>query len=94
MVSINNWSTGCDNAWTLPMTALAQATLSRSPAGRVIAIMVNFNGKHFLDASIGSALAALEDHHGDLLLVDNASCDGSADYVPGALSPCRPSRHG
>ncbi len=63
------------------MTALAQATLSRSPAGRVIAIMVNFNGKHFLDASIGSALAALEDHHGDLLLVDNASCDGSADYV-------------
>ncbi len=47
----------------------------------LIAIMVNWNGKPYLQASISSALAELANWGGELLLVDNASTDGSVDFV-------------
>lgn len=47
----------------------------------VIAIMVNWNGKNFLRASLASVLSELNKHKGKLLLIDNNSSDGSVDYV-------------
>ncbi len=82
MGSIHNKPAGRDDdLWMVTRAALDAATLTRSPVGRVIAVMVNFNGRRFLEASIGSALAALAVYDGDLLVVDNASTDGSGDYI-------------
>ncbi|OAI07551.1 glycosyltransferase family 2 protein [Methylomonas methanica] len=47
----------------------------------IIAIMVNWNGKAYLQASISSVLTELACCGGGLLLVDNASTDGSVDFV-------------
>lgn len=46
-----------------------------------IAIMVNWNGKAYLQASLSSVLSELAFHNGKLLLVDNDSSDGSAEFV-------------
>lgn len=55
--------------------------LSHSLDARIIAVMVNWNGKMFLHASIPSVIAELSGVNGQLLLVDNASTDGSVEYV-------------
>ncbi|AMK78694.1 MULTISPECIES: glycosyltransferase family 2 protein [Methylomonas] len=47
----------------------------------IIAIVVNWNGKAYLQACISSVLAELANYGGELLLVDNASTDGSVDFV-------------
>ncbi|WP_150051627.1 glycosyltransferase family 2 protein [Methylomonas rhizoryzae] len=50
-------------------------------APRILAIMVNWNGKEFLPASVSSVLNELAPINGQLLLVDNASSDGSVEYI-------------
>jgi GT2 family glycosyltransferase len=47
----------------------------------VIAVMVNWNGKPYLQASLTSVLSELALHKGKLLLVDNDSSDGSSEFV-------------
>ncbi|SJM94023.1 glycosyltransferase family 2 protein [Crenothrix polyspora] len=47
----------------------------------VIAVMVNWNGKYYLQASLSTLLSELALHDGKLLLVDNNSSDGSCEYV-------------
>ncbi len=47
----------------------------------VIAVMVNWNGKVYLQASIFSVLSELVLHNGKLILIDNNSSDGSAEFV-------------
>ncbi|WGS83781.1 glycosyltransferase family 2 protein [Methylomonas sp. UP202] len=47
----------------------------------IVAVMVNWNGKAYLQKSISSVLRELVSHHGELLLIDNASTDGSVDFV-------------
>ena len=44
---------------------------------KVLVIVVSYNGREFLDRCLGSALKA----GGDLYVVDNASEDGSAEFV-------------
>lgn len=45
-------------------------------------IVVNFNGRHFLDECLGALEGqTLPRHRYEILLVDNASSDGSAEYV-------------
>lgn len=44
---------------------------------KVLVIVVTYNGREFLDRCLGSALKA----GGDLFVVDNASEDGSAEFV-------------
>ncbi|MQL52260.1 glycosyltransferase [Desulfofundulus thermobenzoicus] len=46
----------------------------------VSVIVVNYNGRHLLDACLGS-LAAQTYSHREIILVDNGSSDGSAAYV-------------
>jgi GT2 family glycosyltransferase len=67
--------------WNWARSVAGEGTLTRAPSGRVIAVMVNHNGNRFLEASVGSALAALKGHGGDLLVVDNASVDDSRAYL-------------
>lgn len=43
-------------------------------------IIVNYNGRHFLDACLSSLLAQTF-QESEIILVDNASSDGSAEYV-------------
>lgn len=59
------------------MTLKTKNTIS----SRIIAVMVNWNGKTYLQASISSVLAELAIYGGELLLIDNASTDGSVDFV-------------
>jgi GT2 family glycosyltransferase len=46
----------------------------------VSVIIVNWNGKQYIDACLGS-LAAQTHPNLETIFVDNASCDGSAEYV-------------
>ncbi|NJA06940.1 glycosyltransferase family 2 protein [Methylococcaceae bacterium WWC4] len=55
--------------------------LSDQPKAKIIAVMVNWNGKAYLQASIASVLTELAVYGGKLLLVDNASTDGSVEFV-------------
>jgi len=48
---------------------------------QIVAVLVNWNGKSFLESSISSVLSELSSYNGKLLLVDNASTDGSIDMV-------------
>ncbi len=54
--------------------------LTRQPRGRVIAVMVAWNGRSFLEAAISSVLEALGEH-GELLVVENGSTDSSFDFL-------------
>lgn len=54
---------------------------NRLPQASIIAVMVNWNGKAYLQASLLSVLTELAKHKGELLLVDNASTDGSEEFV-------------
>lgn len=56
------------------------STLSRPPDGEVIAIMVVWNGLPFLAEGVASVLRELRPQD-DLLIVDNGSTDGSAEWV-------------
>lgn len=44
-------------------------------------IIVNFNGKAFLDACLQSLQAQLSSHTFEIIVVDNASTDGSVEYL-------------
>ncbi len=46
----------------------------------VSVIVVNYNGRHLLNACLQSLLAQTYPKR-EIILVDNGSCDGSADYV-------------
>ena len=54
--------------------------LTRSPDGEVIAIMVVWNGLPFLPEGVASALRELTPQD-DLLIVENGSTDGSAEWL-------------
>jgi len=47
----------------------------------LLAVMVNWNGKAFLQKSVPSALGELQKADGKLLVVDNASSDGSVEFL-------------
>ncbi len=47
----------------------------------LLAVMVNWNGRAFLQNSVGSVLEELENSDGELLVVDNASTDGSVEFL-------------
>lgn len=57
-----------------------KVTLYGEPKGRVIAVMVVYNGMEFLQAGIESTLAELGPDN-SLLVVDNDSTDGSFEFV-------------
>lgn len=44
-------------------------------------IIVNYNVKYFLEQCLHSVLRAVEDLHAEILVIDNASSDGSVDYL-------------
>jgi len=48
-------------------------------ASRASVIIVNYNGRHYLENCLSSLLQDGRDH--EIILVDNASTDGSAGYV-------------
>jgi GT2 family glycosyltransferase len=52
-----------------------------NPSSSVLAIMVNWNGKVFLQNSIQSVLCELSKADGKMLVVDNASTDGSVEFL-------------
>lgn len=56
------------------------STLNRAPDGEVIAIMVVWNGLPFLAEGIASVLRELRPQD-DLLIVENGSSDGSAEWL-------------
>jgi GT2 family glycosyltransferase len=51
-------------------------------------IIVNHNGRAYLDGCLRSLLASQEDGR-EIIVVDNASADGSADYLEGAYPEVR-----
>lgn len=53
--------------------------LPRTPRASII--VVNYNGKSYLDDCLGSLLADPFSVQYEIILLDNASSDGSADYV-------------
>lgn len=53
---------------------------NRKPDGSIIAVMVSWNGKQFLTSSIPSVLKELNGN-GELLVIDNASTDGSYEFI-------------
>jgi GT2 family glycosyltransferase len=44
-------------------------------------IIVNYNVKHFLEQCLFSVLHAIKDMDAEVIVVDNASTDGSKDYL-------------
>ncbi len=44
-------------------------------------IIVNYNVKYFLEQCLHSVLRAVEDLNAEILVIDNASSDGSIDYL-------------
>ena len=54
--------------------------INRQPNGTVIAVMVVWNGRPYLQAGVSSVLAALRPQD-DMLIVDNGSTDGSSEYI-------------
>jgi len=44
-------------------------------------IIVNYNVKHFLERCLLSVLAALKNIKGEIIVIDNASSDGSVQYL-------------
>jgi len=59
---------------------MVEGRLSRRPQGRVIAVMVVWNGRRFLERAVSSVLAELGEED-DLLVVDNGSTDGSGEFL-------------
>jgi O-antigen biosynthesis protein len=59
------------------------------PAPRISVVIVNYNVRDLLESCLHSVVSALEAVPGEILVVDNASDDGSADMVrqkfPGAV---------
>lgn len=55
-------------------------TLTRQPQGKVIAVMVVWNGLQFLELSVSSVLEVLGGED-DLLIVENGSTDGSFELL-------------
>lgn len=55
--------------------------LTRMPAGHVVAVMVSWNGKDFLEKAIPSVLNELKTVKGDLLIVENGSTDNSFEFI-------------
>ena len=49
--------------------------------GSVLAVMVNWNGRQFLFDAIKTALEELQKQNGTLIVIDNASSDGSPDFI-------------
>lgn len=47
----------------------------------ILAVMINWNGKPFLQKSVATVLNELQDAVGKLLIVDNASTDGSVEFL-------------
>lgn len=68
------------------MPVVEPAVAAAEPAAsvpRASVVVVNFNGRHFLERCLG-ALAAQDFAGGlEVVLVDNASSDGSAEFVAG-----------
>ncbi len=56
------------------------SSLNRAPDGEVIAVMVVWNGLSFLAEGIASVLRELRPQD-DLLIVENGSTDGSAEWL-------------
>lgn len=44
-------------------------------------VIVNYNGKHHLDGCLTSLKASLQGIRSEVIIVDNASVDGSVDYI-------------
>jgi GT2 family glycosyltransferase len=44
-------------------------------------IIVNYNVKHFLEQSLFSVMHSIKDIDAEVIVVDNASTDGSRDYL-------------
>ncbi len=47
----------------------------------VSVVIVNYNGLHFLPACLSTAQAALQRHRAELIVIDNASSDGSQAWL-------------
>jgi N-acetylglucosaminyl-diphospho-decaprenol L-rhamnosyltransferase len=73
------------------MTAATSSTLS--PPGVVSVVVVSYNTRDWLLRCLGS-LPEASSHELDVIVVDNASADGSADAVAGAFPTVRLIRNG
>ena len=59
----------------------AKRSDSGSTAPRLTVIIVNFNVKHFLEQALVASLGAAERVPTEIIVVDNASADGSVEMV-------------
>ena len=44
-------------------------------------VILNYNVKYFIDVCLQSVLAATQDLDAEVILVDNASVDGSVEWI-------------
>ena len=44
-------------------------------------VILNYNVKYFIDICLQSVLAAIKDLDAEVIFVDNASVDGSAEWI-------------
>ncbi len=77
----------------MPDTTMAPAGLTftqprEAPAVRASIVVLNYNGRRHLDACLGSLVADCRPDY-EIILFDNASTDGSADFVEAAFPAVR-----